>query len=442
MKTLFPGYFTPSESEFATLWSDSLFAFDANVLLGLYRSSAETQQVFFSVLDKIDDRIFLPHQAAREYLQRRLGVISIRADSYGKIRNESEKFAKLVDLVVQEHSLPNGKEMVTAAKDAANKILDLVEAAAKVEPDLLHTDGLLVRLAGLFGEKTGNPYDQSRLKEIHAEGAQRYAQGIPPGYKDEKKGEPDKYGDLTIWFQLIDQAKLTKKPIIFVTGDAKEDWWLQHRGETFGPRPELRQEMMLAAGVHFYMYTAPRFLEFAAQFLDLKLDTKKAESEFEKIEEQDKQTAARVTNAWVGEAVTFNSWFSEPVTYGRSAGWEPDASTFVTGPSFKTVSPEEEAAKSKYSQLLPINGQVFNSSIGKWRCEIVGYPVSSGNDRACYRLKFESEGIIKTPRHLSLWVSVAALERDLDWQYKRAISRIISDWLSSNQTSAEVAFVA
>jgi hypothetical protein len=43
------------------------------------------------------------------------------------------------------------------------------------------------------------------------------------------------------------------------------------------------------------MYTTPRFLEFAKQFLNLKFDTKKAESEFEKIEQQDRHATEQST---------------------------------------------------------------------------------------------------------------------------------------------------
>jgi hypothetical protein len=72
MRDLFPGYFTPTDAEFEKLWSECVFGFDANVLLGLYRSTPETQEIFFAVLEKIKDRIFLPHQAASEYLRNRL----------------------------------------------------------------------------------------------------------------------------------------------------------------------------------------------------------------------------------------------------------------------------------------------------------------------------------------------------------------------------------
>ena len=379
---MFSGYFTPTEEEFTKLWSDCLFGFDANVLLGLYRSTAETQQIFFSVLEKIADRIFLPHQAAGEYLKNRLGVISNRSDSYGRITDESEKFAKLVESIGREHSLADGEEVARIAREAADRIKDLAGAGAQKEPDLLRADDLLGRIAGFCETKTSQPYPDLRLKEIYAEGAQRYAQRIPPGYKDDKKSEPERYGDLLIWLQLIDQAKLKKKPVIFVTGDVKEDWWLEHRGATLGPRPELRQEMMAAAGVDFYMYTTPRFLEFAKQFLGLSFDTKRAESEFEKIEKQDKRSTEQrglpvsedypdyyyypnygpVAGGW--RAWNPPYFGTQPANFGYDFGaYNPGAGAFGSFVSSPVPAPEDSESKNKYFALLPLNGNVFRSQL-------------------------------------------------------------------------------
>jgi PIN like domain len=483
MKNLFPGYFTPTEQEFANLWAEALFGFDANVLLGLYKSTPDTQQVFFDVLKKITDRIFLPHQAAREYLENRIGVISLRSDSYGKIKLESEKYTRFLESIIQDHALPNGKEIVTTANKAAKKIVSLAAAAEKEEPDLLHADSLLAKLAGLFETKTGSPFEQTRLKEIYADAANRYALGIPPGYKDEKKGEPRKYGDALIWFQLIDQARVAKKPIIFVTGDVKEDWWLQHKGATLGPRPELRQEMMAAAGVQFYMYTTPRFLEFAKQFLNLNFDTKKAETEFEEIEKQDKQTADQYLwqnwnrNFAVGAPTSgyitanyepLNTFLASnsPTSGYITANYEPlntflasnnPASGYVTtdygalnnfltsnnpflnfAPSSQAEQPVTPQTDSWYFQLLPLNRHVFQSSTGKWRCEILNEPLPSSGDHVCYRLRFNSEDRVTKERYLELWASSAALHQDSSQGYKSLIFGAILRWLNSNEISGRI----
>jgi hypothetical protein len=455
MKRLFTGYFTPTEAEFKELWKSCVFAFDANVLLGLYRSTTETQQVFVSVLEKIADRIFLPHQAASEYLRNRLKVISIRSDSFGKISTEANRLVNTVESMVQEHALRNGKDLVKIAKAAAKKMHSLVAKTVKEEPDLLRSDELLRKMAELFKASTGDPYAQARLTELYTEAAHRYSKGIPPGFKDDKKPEPEKYGDALIWFQLLDYAKSKQKPLIFVTGDVKEDWWQQHAGDTLGPRPELRQEMMATAGVAFYMYTVPRFLEFAKQFLNLKVDTRDAESEFEKIEKQDKEAAERnegETSTASSQAVSYklpayqmnvgysagqtaNQWWGRmPDSYGppMNQWWGEVPSTYIS------LKPVDAKRKNKLYSLLPINGYIYQSLTGKWKCEIVSEPVSDEDDHGCYILKFERQDIAMKPRNLKLWVSLGILEHDADWRYKMAIAGMIKEWLAGSESSGEI----
>jgi diguanylate cyclase (GGDEF)-like protein len=66
-----------------------------------------------------------------------------------------------------------------------------------------------------------------------------------------------------VWSQLKDVAALQQKPIIFITDDAKEDWWLKHEGKTIGPKPELIHEMQADAQVDFHMYSSDRFIDRA-----------------------------------------------------------------------------------------------------------------------------------------------------------------------------------
>jgi hypothetical protein len=426
LKKLFTGYFQPSEQEFAQLWRDCVFAFDANVLLDLYRSTLDTQTVFFTILEKIANRIFLPHQAAFEYLENRLSVISIRTESYGKIKAESQKLTKTIESLVQEHALT--PEIASKAKEASNAIAALVEAAAKQDPDLLHSDDLLDRIATLFEAKTGAPYDQARLKEIYTQAAQRYAQGIPPGYKDDKKGEPHKYGDVVIWLQLLDQARIKKKPIIFITGDVKEDWWLQHKGETRGPRPELRQEMMANAGVDFYMYTTQRFLEFAKQFLRLTLDTTKAESEFEKIEKQAKEAASQKTT------ITINLDDSLLQNWNTFRAWQPQT------PSWLTSNAVNLGWQDIHPQLLfhlPLNRYVFPTANGNWTCEILTYPSAFFGEHA-YELKFQLQGQPQTVKVLRLLISADGLQNSLGGQYEKLILAEITKWLAGDERSGQI----
>ena len=60
---------------------------------------------------------------------------------------------------------------------------------------------------------------------------------------------------------MIDYAKQAKSPLILITDDVKEDWWLRINGKTIGPRPELISEMQHEASVDFYIYKTDQFME-------------------------------------------------------------------------------------------------------------------------------------------------------------------------------------
>src|ERR1051326_1722089 len=84
MRELFPGYFRPTTEEFKALWASCLFAVDANVLLNLYRYSQATRQELEKALATVQDCLFIPHQAAREFLRNRLSVTAGQAEEYTK----------------------------------------------------------------------------------------------------------------------------------------------------------------------------------------------------------------------------------------------------------------------------------------------------------------------------------------------------------------------
>jgi hypothetical protein len=125
-------------------------------------------------------------------------------------------------------------------------------------------------LSDLLEGKVGKPYSEEELENIYQKAEKRFNYKKPPGYKDAKKPIPKNYGDVVLWFQLIDYAREQQKPIIFVTDDNKEDWWLKYEGETLEPRPDLIQEILSEVGVEdfqFYMYHSDQFMVYAGKFL-------------------------------------------------------------------------------------------------------------------------------------------------------------------------------
>jgi hypothetical protein len=441
MRKLFLGYFIPTAEEFDELWKTATVAFDANVLLDLYRLTAESRQSFFDALEKLGDRIFLPNHAAFEYLDNRLTAITDRSASVRALKNDAENFVRDLDSRTKKHDFPKGKDIVEAAKNAAQAISDLVDETLKEEPDLVHSDTVLKRLNELFDGRTGSPYDAPRREDICKKGSERYQRKTPPGYEDIAKPEPQRYGDLFIWFELLDLALSTKKPVIFITRDVKEDWWTRHKGETISPRPELGQEMKQYANVRFYMYTTPRFLEFAQKFFDLKPEpTKKAASEFEKLEKQNERPVedsyGEYPTNWVN-VFAKPGWTPPDVwNFQAAEGQTPDVTYQFASPAvFATSFPQSNAITLTNLMLLPVNGTVFATATGKWKTEIIGTPATPDKTRACYELKFEPADRIGTPRYLTLWLSAAELERDHGWRYRNAIFRAIAKWLGGDRVS-------
>ena len=53
--------------------------------------------------------------------------------------------------------------------------------------------------------------------------------------------------------------------MIFISDDAKEDWWWIHRGRKLGARPELLEEFHEATEHDFHIYEFTQFLRIAAE---------------------------------------------------------------------------------------------------------------------------------------------------------------------------------
>jgi len=126
---------------------------------------------------------------------------------------------------------------------------------------------------------------------------------VPPGYEDARgpnKKEGDAiYGDLVLWFQIIDQAMATDASgVIFLSNDLKEDWWWVSKGRNLGCRPELYEEIAAKAKARFYMYTSERFLHFASERIEV--DVKKESiAEVRALEEKNQEDREAKRNVFV-----------------------------------------------------------------------------------------------------------------------------------------------
>lgn len=259
MKSEFAGYYRPTDAEFESLWARGRFAFDANVLLGLYRYSPKTSAKILEVVKDIGDRIFVPHQFAWEFQKNRVSTITQQARSYAEAKRG-------IDNAIAQLEQQNRHPFVgrKSLKDLKRVSQELNTRALKVT-GFLKDDPYQEQVAEIFRGRVGKPCDDARLQILFSEARIRYEKRVPPGFADKNKSEPELFGDYVGWRQLVEFSASAKNDCILITADSKEDWWYVHEGKTIGPRPELVQEFFNASGCRFHMYTVDQFLVFASR---------------------------------------------------------------------------------------------------------------------------------------------------------------------------------
>lgn len=312
MKIFFSEYFKLTDKQIEEIWLNALYVFDANVLLRLYRFKQETTEDILKVLTAIQGQIWLPYQVGLEYNRNRYLKIGEAEKVFSNIM---DKFEKCYRPVADE--LAKLKEFgIHPQIDLEPKVEKLVEAIRKEHSELKkeyqdrpptnYFDELHLKIAAIFDGKIGPEPSREYLQQIAKEGAIRYEEGTPPGYRDSHKGQGDKtksvdqYGDLIIWKQLIDKAKLDRKPVIFITEDAKDDWWLRENNQTIGPRPELRKEFWAQTEKLIHFYRLESFLEFAKTRFKVEIK--------ETSEQEIKRDAQRTINPMLDSSDGFINW--------------------------------------------------------------------------------------------------------------------------------------
>ncbi len=273
MQNLFWEYYPLQEDKITEIWENGIFVFDTNILFNLYRYSDDTSKDFTDTITSIQEKVWMPFQVAKEFHNKRLEVISNEIKSYDNLIKEIND---INDKIINKNRNPflskglmnSFEKFKKDLTDESNKHKERYELAFRKD------DKILNRLNLIFDQKVGDNFNNERIKEIIKEGEERYKLSIPPGYKDNSKPSPEKFGDLIIWFQIIDKAKTEKKPIVFVLDDRKEDWWLTHSGKTISPRVELLKEFKDKTGQICCFYQPFQFLEYAISFLGKEISSK------------------------------------------------------------------------------------------------------------------------------------------------------------------------
>jgi PIN like domain/Restriction endonuclease len=275
---------------------DGVIVLDANVLLFLYRVTPTAREQIFATLSELQNRLWIPHQAALEFHQNRTDVVLSRLNHFrevrqvlkeaanravGEVRKAVLRFSKLHQLNMTARTWDpetTGLDEASILRrldgvmDPALAELTALEAEHDLQPsDVQSVDPVLERLDAITAGRIGRPYNAHRLREFVDEATlYRFPNLIPPGYKDAER-KPTAYGaagDYLLWRQVMDYCATHGRVqmIAMVTNDVKEDWWeLDKKGRPKRGRPELKQELFERSGTSMTQLTLSDFLESAAE---------------------------------------------------------------------------------------------------------------------------------------------------------------------------------
>lgn len=272
LRETFRAYYALNERELKEIWSDGTIVLDTNALLNFFRYTPGTRNEFLSVLDSLSGALWIPHQVGLEFQSRRLDVINGTSEAFTKLGSSVDTAKNAISKTLNEykhHPSLNRSEVAKDLDELFRAFSDKLDAKRKDHDRWINGEGdpelIFARISDLFAGRVGTSFTEREHQQIESEGKDRYAQKIPPGYKDAGKSNGNEFGDLIIWKEILKHGQMTKKPLIFVTDDAKEDWWRIERGKTQGPRVELIDEYWHASEQRIHFYEPLQFLRHAKE---------------------------------------------------------------------------------------------------------------------------------------------------------------------------------
>lgn len=304
----FEGYKTPATLDYQEVFSNGIVVPDANVLLNLYRYADQARDDLLSVLERLRDQLWVPHQVLAEFWRNREVVLRDPRDTKKTAREMSDARDRALGTFrawANRVSLP--AEQATALSSALtagfDEVIDGVDrfsdASALASARDTGKDAVLARLEPILNGLVGDRLDDAAHSAAVEEGLRRVEQREPPGYMDKKKDDDGAAGDYLVWEQVLVEAARQRRDVVFVTGDVKDDWWRREAGEQRGPRLELVTEMRQRAGARLFMLRPPVLLSLAREVLEVTV----REESVVNAERVDRLLSDDENGGWNGDAV-------------------------------------------------------------------------------------------------------------------------------------------
>ncbi|HDS3819555.1 TPA: hypothetical protein QIB83_003475 [Morganella morganii subsp. morganii] len=320
MRRIFEGFYDLTlDEEKGVFESDkTIFVFDANCFLNLYRCEDETKKDFMAVVDNIKDKLWFPFQVGLEYQRNRLTVISKSLKDLNEMKKSLSEITNGINVFCEgDKNIKNKyhelhKKLIELKGDVSERVRLFVKENidARIERGdyISNPDDVRRWVDTISKGKVSSSFTQEEVNKINKEGEVRYKNKIGPGWMDEReKGEgesffnnimyKDKFGDLYLWKELLKKANEDDiDNVVFITNDLKEDWWYRIHGKTIGPLEVLKTEITNQGVKEFKMYNQSTFvIKFSEIFKDISVN-KNSIKELEMLNKQSSKNINETLN--------------------------------------------------------------------------------------------------------------------------------------------------
>ncbi|MEV5576631.1 PIN-like domain-containing protein [Spirillospora sp. NPDC052269] len=293
-----------TEAERRGFFADGTIVLDANVLLDLYQYTPNTRQQLLAVLGQVSSRLWMPYQVGLEFVRGRAGVIQKRIDAlhnapkrvsakfgeaWSRIGDAVAEATKLLEEYAGNQAADGLDELITESQFKElmdpwrTELIDRIKRA-KDEGDFGSTtftqgqDTLLPQIAALYGDRVGEPPDDSLLRaRVELATSFRFPNKIPPGFADSgKETDLGAAGDFLLWEELIAHAQVFPPGarVVLVSRDTKQDWYQSKGfGQEERPWPGLIDEFEKRTGARLLIAGTAAFYADVTRFLGAQLAT-------------------------------------------------------------------------------------------------------------------------------------------------------------------------
>lgn len=287
VKELYREWYWPDDDDLKVFVTEGRIVLDANVLLDLYRHSATNRERLLDALNQesVRPRLFLPYQAGLEYHRRRLTVASDHENHYNAVLEAvsnlddgvSKAMAALRDKQVRatlakrvDKALRKAKRSIREAIKAEQEANVIPATNLRVDDPIRDRIEKLLTDEGQIGHPPSDELAAAWMEQWKASEALPDEEK-PPGFKDGKKKDGG-YGDYFIWQEMLEVARESDTPVLFISGDDKSDWMDRPGGRTLGVRTHLRREFYRETSQPFHKIDWAGFLELLNKHMGSRIE--------------------------------------------------------------------------------------------------------------------------------------------------------------------------